>query len=309
MNNVTTFTIKPIAPFRLDLTAWVLKRRPSNDVDRWDGQTYRRTLWLNDELVEMIVTQVGSSDNPKLEVIIVGAKVTDEMKAPATAALQRLLGTQINLEPFYQFVSQDARLGPLAERFRGFKPTRFLTPFESVANAIACQQLSLSLGIILLNRVAEHFGAAHEGSTGITYAFPQPKDLVRRQPLTFRKLGFSLQKGRSLIELARACQTGALDVEVLDPLDNAAVTERLLALRGVGRWTAEYVLLRGMARLNVFPGDDVGARNNLCRWLNLETPLDYDGVRRILAPWEPYTGLIFFHLLLDNLAMTGKITP
>ena len=309
MNNVITFTIKPVAPFRLDMTAWVLKRRPSNDVDRWDGQTYRRTLWLNGELVEMTVTQIGSSDAPKLEVTIEGPKASDEMKASATAALERFLGTQIDLESFYQFVSRDDRLGPLAERFRGFKPTRFLTPFESVTNAIACQQLSLSLGIILLNRVAEHFGAAHKGATGITYAFPQPKDLARRQPLTFRKLGFSLQKGRSIIELARACGTGEFDADVLDRLNNDVVTERLLALRGVGRWTAEYVLLRGMARLDVFPGDDVGARNNLRRWLNLETPLDYDGVRRILAPWEPYTGLIFFHLLLDNLAMTGKITP
>ena len=54
--------------------------------------------------------------------------------------------------------------------------------------------------------------------------------------------------------------------------------------------------------LHVFPGDDVGARNNLLRWLGLEGPLDYDGVRRVLSPWSPYGGLIYFHLLLDRLA-------
>ncbi len=82
--------------------------------------------------------------------------------------------------------------------------------------------------------------------------------------------------------------------------DREAV-ERLEQLRGVGRWTAEYVLLRGLGRWHLFPGDDVGARNNLSRWLKLRKPLDYPRVKRVLARWEGYGGLIYFHLLLDRL--------
>jgi DNA-3-methyladenine glycosylase II len=76
---------------------------------------------------------------------------------------------------------------------------------------------------------------------------------------------------------------------------------RLCTLRGVGRWTAEYVLLRGLGRLHVFPGDDVGARNNLQRWLGILEPLDYDGVQRVLARWQPFQGLVYLHLLLWGL--------
>ena len=76
---------------------------------------------------------------------------------------------------------------------------------------------------------------------------------------------------------------------------------RLRALRGVGRWTAEYALLRGFGRLHVFPGDDVGARNNLQRWLGLLEPLDYDGVARVLDRWQPFQGLVYLHLLLWGL--------
>jgi DNA-3-methyladenine glycosylase II len=65
--------------------------------------------------------------------------------------------------------------------------------------------------------------------------------------------------------------------------------------------------MRGLGRLHVFPGDDVGARNNLHRWLGLAGPLDYDGVRRALAPWSPYGGLVYFHLLLDRLAEAGYV--
>jgi hypothetical protein len=78
---------------------------------------------------------------------------------------------------------------------------------------------------------------------------------------------------------------------------------------GVGLWTAEYILLRGMGRIDVFPGDDIGARNNLARWLHLRKPLDYGRVMRIVDKWKPYGGLIYFHLLLDRLERAGHLSP
>lgn len=62
----------------------------------------------------------------------------------------------------------------------------------------------------------------------------------------------------------------------------------------MGRWTAEYVLLRGFGRTHVFPGDDIGARNNLARGLKLRTVLDYERVKRIVVKWKgvPSLGLL-----------------
>ena len=90
-------------------------------------------------------------------------------------------------------------------------------------------------------------------------------------------------------------------------MDNQECLERLDAIPGVGRWTAEYVLLRGLGRIEVFPGDDVGARNNLERWLGLRSKLDYDGVRHVLSKWKCFSGLIFFHLLLKSLDAAGSL--
>ncbi len=77
-----------------------------------------------------------------------------------------------------------------------------------------------------------------------------------------------------------------LDLEALAEKPDADALAQLRQLHGVGRWTAEYVLLRGLGRLHIFPGDDVGARNNLQRWLRLTDSLDYEGVARTLAPWR-----------------------
>ena len=67
-------------------------------------------------------------------------------------------------------------------------------------------------------------------------------------------------------------------------------------------------MLRGFGRLNIFPGDDVGARNKLGRWLSISQPLDYAAVGSLVRRWEPYAGHVYFHLLLDSLARSGWLT-
>src|SRR5450759_1345803 len=122
-------------------------------------------------------------------------------------------------------------------------------------------------------------------------------------------LGFSSHKAKALIQISSAIRDRRLDLEKLAALDNEAALHSLLSLHGVGRWTAEYVLLRGLGRLDTFPGDDVGARNKLVRFLGLSKPLEYDGVRRAVAGWQPYAGFIYFHLLLARIKEGGWLEP
>lgn len=303
-SRTTTFDLDAVPPFRLDLTAWALRRRADNAMDRWDGTTYCRVLVLDDEPTEVAVSQIGPPETPRLRVVLVGSSGGPDRVAVATAALERLLGLRVDLSAFYRLAAQDPRLDALATRFRGLKPPRFPTAFEALENAIACQQITLTQGIRLLNRLAETHGPAISPAF---HTLPGPADLAPLAPETLRGLGFSQQKARALVEAARAVLDGRLDLGALERLDDAAAVARLRELRGVGRWSAEYVLLRGLGRIHVFPGDDVGARKNLARWLGLPSPLDYGGVRRAVASWEPYAGLVYFHLLLDRLAALGYL--
>jgi DNA-3-methyladenine glycosylase II len=294
------FSLRPVMPFRLDLTVWALRRRFGNTVDVWQDETYRRVLAINDQAVLVEVTQKKS----KLDVTIAGPNLCTEVRQKSTLALERLLGIRDDLSNFYNFASYHPRLNKLATQFRGLKPPRFVTIFEGVVNGISCQQLSLTVGIIILNRLAERCGLS---SGPGKYAFPRPEDVARLNEGDLRMLGYSRNKARALIELSGSIIEGRLDLRELERLDNQECFERLVALRGVGRWTAEYVLLRGLGRTNVFPGDDVGARNNLERWLRLRKKLDYERVQRILSKWKDYGGLIFLHLLLKHLDDGGHL--
>jgi DNA-3-methyladenine glycosylase II len=223
------------------------------------------------------------------------------------SALERLLGLRIDLTAFYRHAARRRPLGQLARRFRGMKPPRFATVFESAVNAIACQQVTLTLGIRLLNSLAASYGASLPKGDATAHAFPRPEDLAELRPDDLRRLGFSRQKGSAMIELAQSITEGRFDLNQLAGLPDEEAVERLRNLRGVGRWTAEYVLLRGLGRTNIFPGDDVGGRNNLQRWLHLAAPLDYQGVQRMLVPWRRFGGLIYLHLLLDRLETAGYL--
>lgn len=303
-----TFLLKPVPPFRLDLTVWTLRRRPHNVVDRWDGTTYHRVLPLPSGPVEVAVTQSSPPDVARLRVAVAGQPICPAVRVAVTSALERLLGLRMDLTEFYQFAAHERHLGPLAQRFRGMKPPRFATVFEGVINAMACQQLTLTVGVHLLNRLTMAYSIAVGEGDKTVHAFPRPEDLAGVDPAALRQFGFSRQKGQAMIELAQSVAEGRVDLEGLATLPHDEVIDHLRELRGVGRWTAEYTLLRGLGRVDVFPGDDVGARNNLQRWLHQKNPLDYEGVRRLLARWGGYAGLVYFHLLLDRLGEAGYLS-
>jgi DNA-3-methyladenine glycosylase II len=302
--------IEPSAPFRLDLTVWALRRRSHNAIDRWDASgAYRRVVLVDGRTVSLSVAQDGGAMAPRLSVVLSGGPFDAREEELARSAVDRLLGLSVDLSAFATMALTDPLVGPLAERMRGLKPPRFPTVFEALVNGVACQQLSLAVGIHLLNRLTADRGRPVSDDPHGPRAFPGPEELATLEPDQLKRHGFSTAKARTIVETARAIVAGDLDLEGLERLDDPAAIDRLTSLRGIGRWTAEYVLLRGLGRLHVFPGDDVGAQSKLKRLLGIDTPLRYDDVRALVARWQPFAGVVYFHLLLDSLTRPADGAP
>jgi DNA-3-methyladenine glycosylase II len=299
--------LRPRAPFRLDLTVWALRRQALNEVDAWDGSTYRRVLTVDGETVEAAVAQEGGIQTPALQVTVNGTVQRRDVQHEVRAALQRMLSLELDVDSFYGLAAADPMLAPLAERFRGLRPPRFASVFECLVNAVALQQLSLAAGLTLLNRLSRAYGACSPTTGSRSHAFPTPEELALAKPGSIRELGFSLRKATTIVAVANAVSDGRLGLESLATRADEQVIETLTQIEGIGRWSAEYTLLRGLGRLHVFPGDDVGARKNLARWLGLAKPLDYAGVQDAVAGWRPFAGFVYFHLLLDRLAARGDL--
>jgi DNA-3-methyladenine glycosylase II len=126
-----------------------------NAIDRWDGTTYRRVVVIEGRPAEIAVRQAGVPAEARLIVTTVPPPRTPPARKRIWSMVEWLLGPGIDLTEWYRLAERDPRLRILAERFRGVKPSRFPSVFEALVNAFACQQLSLEVGLELLNRLAE----------------------------------------------------------------------------------------------------------------------------------------------------------
>lgn len=298
-----TLTIAPRPPFRLDLTVWALRRRAHNVVDRFDNNVWRRLVVIGRSPVALAVRQTRFGARPQIEVRIESAR-PQAVKAEVAALVTKMLGLECDLADFYRLARGDPRLRELADRLLGMKPVRYATVFEAFANAVACQLVSLSAGMHVINRMVEEFGVR---SSAIR-SFPAAGAIARSNPDALRALGLSRQKGDYLVGLARlAIDPNDRDFASIDQFNNDDAIARLLKIRGVGRWTAEYVMLRGFGRIDIFPGDDVGGRNKLFEWFGASGAPSYDRVRKMLERWHPYGGLIYLHLIVNSVAGSGNL--
>jgi DNA-3-methyladenine glycosylase II len=127
------------------------------------------------------------------------------------------------------------------------------SPFESLARAIAYQQLHEKAAESILRRFVALFPAKR---------FPQPDDLLAMDEQAIRGAGFSQAKVMALRDLAANTLDGTVPIgAVVRKLDDEAIIERLIAVRGVGRWTVEMLLIFQLGRSDVLPVDDFGLRN------------------------------------------------
>jgi|SRR5690554_1783603 len=326
------FTLAPPQPFRLDLTALALVRRPNNRIDTWRDGAYRRWVPVSEPygpgpvpqfLLEVVDGAAGGplagrpppgSPTETLLVRAFGRLPEEQLAAAAERVVTHMFGLDVDLAPFRLLADSDGRLAPLAAQLEGLRPPRYPGVFQALLNAVPCQQVTLVLGLRLLEQMARTYGPAVHGANGgsehdtdATAPLPLPDatTLAERAPEELVALGLSGAKARTLIELARECVSGRLDLSALPAASNEAASERLQRLFGIGRWTSDYVLLRGLGRLDVFPHGDSGARNGLARFMGVEGKPSYGWVADTVRPWEPYAGFVYLHLLVAGMVSSG----
>jgi DNA-3-methyladenine glycosylase II len=279
-------SLRPSPSFDFALTARVLRRSTRNLIDRVEEDgTWTRVVDLSGGPALLRGMQHGA------EVAFDAAPAGSEDGRAIEAFVTRLFSLDIDLAPFWRRVRSEPDFAEVARRCAGLRPQRFPTLFEALANGICCQQLSLHSGLTRLGHLAERFGPRTSDGTRVG---PPDAGRVAKAPLsTLRRAGLSARRAAELRDLARL----PLDhfESELASLPDEEARARLLELPGIGPWTADYVLLRGLGRLDVFPSGDVGAARTLGRILGREIEPSVAG--RIAARFAPLRGMLYFCML------------
>jgi DNA-3-methyladenine glycosylase II len=211
----------------------------------------------------------------------VDAEPLDKETEPVVHAL---LGLAFDLDAFRAWAAGDDVLGAVVPRLAGFRPPLTPDPFEMLVGAITAQQVSLFSALAIRNRLIERFGE----QVGEAWAFPARERIAAAAEEELVALGFSRRKAEYVVGLARS----DLDLDALAELADDDVRARLVALRGLGEWTADWFLARHLARPHAWPWGDLALRKAVA---DLYGGLD---VREGRERFHPFENLSAHYLLL-----------
>ncbi|OFW56298.1 MAG: hypothetical protein A2W01_01425 [Candidatus Solincola sediminis] len=209
--------------------------------------------------------------------------------------MEEILNAHLALEPFYRRARKDPVLAPIVKAFRGLKPFRPPDLFQMMVTAITEQQISLAAARSIRERVVARFGAMVDDLP----VFPRPADIADLSLNDLRECGLSGRKAEYIINLAGLMESGELDAEQWSALPDDELISLISSYRGFGQWTAEYILLRGLGRMDVVPAADIGIRKLIGFYFSEGKRLSEAEVRQVLEEWSPWRGLAVFYLFAD----------
>jgi DNA-3-methyladenine glycosylase II len=290
------YTIQPLRPYSLYHTAARLAAYPEV-VDCYDGEAYRRLIFVGRRPVLCEVVQHGAPSRAVLQVKLSG-NIADWTKAKTEAqcCLERVLGIAYNVQPFYRRFRKDPLLGPLIRDFRGLRVVGRASVWEALVQIVLSQQINLSFAGNVLCDLARSFGRRSSFEDRTYFSFPSPRRLACLTSQALRRYRLSQAKAETLIRAAKAFVDGSLSQETLEELSDEEAIEHLIQIRGIGRWTAEFTLLRGMGRFDVFPGGDLGVVKYLAQgFLGRTGKAREQEMREFAEGWRPYRGLALIY--------------
>jgi DNA-3-methyladenine glycosylase II len=270
---------------------------------RLDGDVVWRIARVGERLLPYVVRWSGGVDDARLTVTVPDAAGA-EIERVVTTEVRRVFGLDFDLVGFYRMAKGDSALAPLVERLHGLRPTLAPTPLEMLVGSITAQQVNLSFAFACRARLVRRWGTAVRVPGGEVYAFPEASALARARVRAFRALKYSTRKAEYIRDLARAVVAGALDLEALACAPNTEIIARLTALRGLGRWTADWFLARCCGRGDVCPAGDLAVRKAFEHHYGRGRTLSEEAIRRRARAWGEHQNLAV-HYLLAGMRLTA----
>ncbi len=207
-----------------------------------------------------------------------------------------------DLRTFYK-LAETTGYGTLTEQRKGLRLIAIPDLFEALCWSVIGQQINLTFAYRLKQRLVQHFQPILTWQGEHYYKFPSPAQVLEISDDQFKSWQFSQSKYKYLRGIAAQMEQKELTKEGLIELPAAAAYERLLSIKGIGPWSANYVLMKSLKETWAYPLQDVGLHNALRYWWQREhkpTLEELEGLGKLWYPWQGYMTFYFWHFLLSN---------
>jgi DNA-3-methyladenine glycosylase II len=282
--------------FSFDLALSFLKRSPRELLHTLEGDKVFKALRIDNVDVLISIHQ----EEKDLLIKFLNAKPNAALKVGVLEYIREWFDLETNLKPFYAMAKKDELLAPLVKVFHGYRIVGQPDLFESLVWAVLGQQINLAFAYTLKQRFVEQFGECQEYKNQKYYLFPKPEVVARLTDDDLLPLQFSRQKSKYVVLIAQAFMNGEVSKEKLRGLSLVDAKEKLMKIKGVGNWTANYALMKTFRYPDAFPLEDVGVHNAIKNQMNLKSKPSLDRVRKIFKRykgWEAYATLYLWKSL------------
>ncbi len=297
--NSRSISINLPEDFSFKLCLKFMDRNSRECLHRVDGDILYKAIQLNDEVV---LFQVSAGDN-QLIIHPLGAVLSQVQQQQVVTYFRELFDLDRDLRGFYQTFTDDPVIGPLIHQYRGLRLVRIPDLFEALCWSIIGQQINLNFAYSLKHRLVTELANPLSNDGFSYYTFPHPDAILNIPDKLFKSWQYSRAKTEYIKGISREMSEGRLDRGSLQSLPHKNIYERLLSLRGIGPWSANYVMMKTFGDTSAFPIQDAGLHQAL-RKRTINNGQNLLGELKTLEnkwhPWQGYATFYLWYTLLDE---------
>ncbi|WP_143307474.1 DNA-3-methyladenine glycosylase family protein [Chitinophaga vietnamensis] len=257
------------------------------------GNTLQKMILAGDTPALLHIADTGKG---ALEVMVRAADNTPVDAAGIRDYVSRWLDLGMNLQAFYNYSEGDTLLRGLPQRYKGLRLVGIPDLFEAITWTIIGQQINLAFAYTLRQRFIQAFGH-HEKIDGTDYyLYPHPAVVAALPPEALLPMQFSRGKAAYIINTAQQMASGQLSAAMFATLPYEAAKEKLLALKGIGNWSANYVLMKYKRFPQALPLEDAGLHNAIRHRLQLDAKPTPAQLQTYTGRWQQHAAYATFYL-------------
>ena len=241
--------LKPVPPFDFSKSLEFLSDfGPTRDEQNVGSNSLTKAVEVSGRTIAFEVTSTGNVENPRLKFVAYSeTDFTNEIESSVVDRISFFLSLKDDLKEFYKIAENDECFKPAIKRFYGHKQVKFLTPFEIACWAILTQRVPMSFARKMKEQIVCNFGGRIKVN-GVNYtSFPEPAKLQALGTEKLLRLVPNKRKAEYLSAVVEAF--GKIEEQWLRNAPYDEVLQWLTNIKGIGDWSANFVMVRGLGRM------------------------------------------------------------
>lgn len=262
---------------------------PTKNEQTVSTQSLTKAISIDGQTIVFQLTSIGTTENPRLEYALFSADPFSE--ATKNAVLEHItffLSLQDDLEPFYRIGREDADFAPIIEHLYGYHQVKFLTPFENACWAVLTQRNPMKIAQQTKQALVERYGNSLEVNESVYWAFPEPFQIALADESELLKVIRNDRRTEYLIAIARAFSE--VDEEFLKAAPDEEVEMWLRNIKGIGEWSATFIMVRGLGRMEYVPLTETRLIEAASKVYGRGEELSRNDLKRLADTYGPWQG-------------------